>query len=69
MKYYALSVPGRGGPQALGLCGPMCLSKEQAAKVMLRDISGYTGSRHELCLYINAPGVMGQAWDYLGTSH
>jgi hypothetical protein len=70
MRFYALSVPGPGGPQAMGLCGPMCLSAEQAAKVYNRDISGYTGSRHHLYLYLSPPGATGQIWDYLsGTAN
>jgi hypothetical protein len=68
MRFYALSVPGRGGPQAMGLCGPTCLSAEQAAKVYNRDISGYTGSRHDLYLYLSAPGATGQIWDYLSSA-
>jgi hypothetical protein len=65
MRFYALSVPGRGGPQALGLAGPICLSADQAAKVTNRDVTGYTGSRHDLYLYLSAPGATGQIWDYL----
>ncbi len=67
MRYYGLSVPG-GDPQALGLCGPMCLSHDQAAKVMNRDLSRYTGSRHDLFLYVGAPGVAGQIWEYVSTA-
>jgi hypothetical protein len=67
MRFYHISVPGRGGPQALGLSGPTRLSSEQTSKVYNRDISRYTGSRHDLYQYLSAPGATSQIWDYLGS--
>jgi hypothetical protein len=61
MRWYHLSVPGRGGPQALGLAGPTNLSAEQWSKVTMRDV----GTRHDLYMYLSAPGVAGQIWDNL----
>jgi hypothetical protein len=61
MRWYHLSVPGRGGPQALGLAGPTNLSAEQRSKVTMRDV----GSRHDLYMYMSARGVTAQIWDHL----
>jgi hypothetical protein len=61
MKWYHLSVPGRGGPQALGLAGPTNLSAEQRSKVSMRNI----GTRHDLYMYLSAPGVAAQVWGNL----
>ncbi len=66
MRYYDLIVPGRGGPQALGLCGPTRISPEYAKKIINRDVSRYVGSDHELMNYIYAPGDPGLIWDYVG---
>jgi hypothetical protein len=61
MQYYHLLTPGLGGPQALGLRGPTCLSAEQAAKIRQRDV----GTPHQLFAYLCAPGAAAQAWEYL----
>jgi hypothetical protein len=66
MRYYDLLVPGRGGPQALGLCGPTRISHDDAEKIFNRDVSRYVGSQHELMSYICAPGDAGLIWDYAG---
>lgn len=66
MRYYDLLTPGRGGPQAMGLCGPTRISSKDADKVFNRDVSRYVGSRHELMSYICAPGDAGLIWDYAG---
>jgi hypothetical protein len=63
MRYYHLAFPGRGRPQALGLRGPTRMSTEQRMKVQMRDVSRY-GSQHNLFLYLCAPGVAGQIWDF-----
>jgi hypothetical protein len=68
MRFYHVSVPGLGGPQAMGLRGPTCLSAWQAAKIHERDVSGATGNRHDLYLYLCAPGTTGQVWSYLAPS-
>jgi hypothetical protein len=64
MRYYDLLVPGRGGPQALGLRGPTRISSTDADKIFNRDVSRYVGSSHELMNYICAPGDAGLIWDY-----
>jgi hypothetical protein len=66
MRYYDLLVPGRGGPQALGLRGPTRISPEHADKIIDRDVSRYVGSSHELTSYLCAPGDAGLIWDYAG---
>lgn len=66
MRYYDLLVPGRGGPQALGLCGPTRISPKYADKIFNRDVSRYVGSQHELMSYVCAPGDPGLIWDYAG---
>jgi hypothetical protein len=66
MRYYDLLVPGRGGPQALGLCGPTRISPEYAKKIFKRDVSRYVGSQHDLMNYVCAPGDAGLIWDYAG---
>jgi hypothetical protein len=66
MRYYDLLTPGRGGPQAMGLCGPTRVSPAGSGKIMNRDVSGYVGAEHELTTYICAPGDAGLIWDYTG---
>jgi hypothetical protein len=66
MRYYDLLTPGRGGPQAMGLCGPTRVSPEGSGKIMNRDVSRYVGAEHELTSYICAPGDAGLIWDYTG---
>jgi hypothetical protein len=66
MRYYDMLVPGRGGPQALGLCGPTRISPKYADKIFNRDVSRYVGSEHELMNYVCAPGDAGLMWDYAG---
>jgi hypothetical protein len=62
MRYYRF-ITKRGNPQALGLCGPTNISPENASKIILRDVSRYTGSEHNLFRYLCAPGVVGQIWE------
>lgn len=64
MVYYDFIEPGPGGPQALGLCGPTCISRENARKIFQRDVSCYVGPDHELARYMCAPGDAGLFWDY-----
>ena len=64
MKYYDFIEPGRGGPQALGLCGPTCIGREYARKIVNRDVSGCVGAEHDLMRYVCAPGDAGLMWDY-----
>jgi hypothetical protein len=64
MRYYHVS-SYNGRPQALGLCGPTCISPEDAAKTHNRDLSRYDGPRHDLFRYLGAPGVVSQTWDYV----
>jgi hypothetical protein len=64
MKYYDFIEPGHGGPQALGLCGPTYISRENARKVFNRDVSRSVGNVHDLMRYICAPGVAGLMWDF-----
>jgi hypothetical protein len=67
MKYYGFIEPGNcgfGGPQALGLCGPTCISPDYAAKIMNRDVSCSVGSEHLLMRYLCAPGDGALIWDY-----
>ncbi len=66
MRYYDLITPGRGGPQALGLCGPTRISPQYADKIFNRDVSRYVGADHELMTYVCAPGDTGLIWDYTG---
>lgn len=69
MVYYDFIEPGPGGPQALGLRGPTCISQENARKIFQRDVSCYVGADHELARYMCAPGDAGLFWDYtLGMS-
>jgi hypothetical protein len=63
MRFYHFAFPGQGRPQALGLYGPTRLSAADRPKVRMRDVSRY-GSQHNLFLYLCAPGVAGQIWDY-----
>jgi hypothetical protein len=62
MRYYRF-IQKCGNPQALGLCGPTNISAENAAKIEMRDVGQYTGSQHNLFLYLCAPGVVGQIWE------
>ena len=64
MKYYGFIEPGLCGPQALGLCGPTCISSDYAQKIMNRDVSCAVGSEHLLMRYICAPGDSGLIWEY-----
>jgi hypothetical protein len=64
MKYYDFLEPGFGGPQALGLCGPTCIGREYARKIVNRDVTCYVGSEHSLMPYVCAPGDTGLIWDY-----
>lgn len=66
MRYYDLLTPGRGGPQALGLCGPTRINPQYAKKITNRDVSRYVGAEHELTSYLCAPGDPGLIWDYAG---
>ena len=52
MRYYDYIEPGRGGPQALGLCGPTWIGRDYADKIMNRDVSRYVGSEHDLMRYV-----------------
>jgi len=62
MKYYDYIEPGLGGPQALGYCGPTCISAENAHKIRMRDASCCVGSEHDLMRYVccNSKTI----WDY-----
>jgi hypothetical protein len=64
LRYYHLTTTDRSRPQALGICGPTRIDSEYAAKIRKRDVSRYAGSRHDLFLYLCAPGAIGQVWDY-----
>lgn len=64
LRYYHLTTTDRSRPQALGICGPTRIDSEYATKIRKRDVSRYAGSRHDLFLYLCAPGVMGETWDY-----
>jgi hypothetical protein len=66
MRYYDLLTPGRGGPQALGLCGPTRINPQYAKKITNRDVSRYVGPDHQLTSYLCAPGDPGLIWDYAG---
>jgi hypothetical protein len=68
MKYYDYIEPGFGGPQALGLCGPTCISAENARKIMMRDMSRSVGAEHNLFRYLYAPGDAGLIWEYTAGS-
>ena len=68
MKYYDFIEPGRGGPQALGYCGPTRISRENAKKIVNRDVSCYVGNEHDLIRYLCAPGDAGLIWDYTAGS-
>jgi hypothetical protein len=60
MRYYHLAFDGR--PQALGLCGPTCISAAEMSKITMRDVSRYV-SRHLLSQYLCVPGLPGQLWE------
>jgi hypothetical protein len=64
MKYYDYIEPGFGGPQALGYCGPTCISAENARKIRMRDASCCVGSEHDLMRYVccNSKTI----WEYTG---
>jgi len=64
MRYYDLLTPGRGGPQALGLCGPTRIGHDYAQKIRNRDVSCSVGSEHLFASYLCAPGDPGMIWDY-----
>lgn len=64
MRFYHLAIQGRGRPQALGLRGPTCLAPDHWSKVEMRDLSGYVGIRHDVFLYLCAPGVPAHIWEY-----
>jgi hypothetical protein len=66
MRYYDLLTPGRGGPQALGLCGPTRIGHDYAQKIRNRDVSCYVGSEHLFETYLCAPGDPGLIWNYAG---
>jgi hypothetical protein len=65
MRYYRF-VERRGRAQALGLRGPTRLAAEHRARIENRDVSRYTGSRHELFRYLCPPGVIGQIAELSG---
>lgn len=62
MKYYDYIEPGFGGPQALGLCGPTCITAENAHKIRMRDANCCVGDQHELMAYVCCNA--GTIWDY-----
>ncbi len=68
MKYYGFIEPGLCGPQALGLCGPTCISPDYAQKIINRDVSCSVGSEHLLTRYVCAPGDAGLIWEYTAGS-
>jgi len=68
LNYYHFVTTDRSRPRAMGICGPSRLDSEYAAKVRNRDVSRYAGSRHDLFLYLCAPGAIGQVWDYATTA-
>ena len=64
MRFYHLAFRGRRGcPQALGLRGPTCTPRHERSKIQMQDLSRY-GSRHSPFLYLCAPSVPGQIWEY-----
>jgi hypothetical protein len=65
MRYYHLAFDGR--PQALGLCGPTCISPAQRSKIMNRDVSRYV-SQHLLSQYLCVPELPGQIWEIAVTA-
>jgi hypothetical protein len=68
LNYYHLSTSDGSHPRALGVRGPTYIDSEYAAKIRMRDVSRYAGSRHDLFLYLCAPGATGQVWDYANTA-
>jgi hypothetical protein len=68
MRYYDMLTPGRGGPQALGLCGPTRIDSESSKKIFNRDVSRYVGANHDLMGYICAPGDAAMIWDFAGVN-
>jgi hypothetical protein len=63
MRFYHLAFRGRGRPQALGLRGPARMSSDERMKIHMRDVSRY-GSQHNLFVYLCAPGVTAQIFEY-----
>ncbi len=68
LNYYHLTTTDGSRPKALGICGPTYIDAEYSAKIRMRDVSRYAGSRHDLFLYLCAPGSTGQVWDYATTA-
>jgi hypothetical protein len=64
LRYYHLSTPGRDRPRALGLRGPSFIGGEYASKIQSRDVSRYAGRKHDLFMYLCAPGASAQMWAY-----
>jgi hypothetical protein len=64
LRYYHLTTTNHSRPQALGICGPTNISRENAAKIRMRDVSSTAGSEHDLFMYLCAAGATGQVWDY-----
>jgi hypothetical protein len=68
LRYYHLTTTDGSRPQALGVCGPTRIDAEYAAKIQKRDVSRYAGARHDLFLYLCAPGAISQVWAYATTA-
>jgi len=59
MKFYHFSTTC-GRPQALGYCGPTCISPADASKIVELNVARFVGREHDVFCYLSAPGVISE---------
>ena len=64
MRYYPW-VEKNSDPHPMGLCGPVCLTAEQQAKVTSYDCTDRVGRSHDLFKYIANGATMSIMWNHL----
>ncbi len=64
MRYYRL-IDKCSNPQAMGYCGPTCLSAEARSRVTNYDCSRCVGRSHDLFRYLATGRTMTRVWEHL----
>lgn len=64
MRFYRF-VETNSNPQAMGLCGPTCLSAEARSRVECYDCSRCVGRSHDLFKYMATGRTITRVWEHL----
>lgn len=64
MRYYKW-IDKHCNPQAMGLCGPLCLDAEARSRIECYDCSKCVGRSHDLFKYTATGRTMTEVWEHL----